>query len=76
MIKTIIPGTPKNPAINAVIGLIANEKLVFIPTKLRLAIIKFATYNITTPITPFIIIFIGHFRSFNTKNNTIIPTNP
>ena len=76
IIKTITPGIPKNPAIKAVIGLIANEKFVFIPIKLRLAIIKFAMYNITTPIIPFIISFNGHFNSFKTKNSTTIPANP
>lgn len=67
MINTITPGIPKNPAIKAVIGLIANAKLTFMPIKLRCAITKFVKYNITTPNIPFTSIFIGHFNNLLLK---------
>ena len=51
------PGTPKNPAIKAVIQLIPIEKPKYAPSKL-------VTYNNTIPITPFINILSGHFKNF------------
>lgn len=72
----IIPGTPKNPAISDVIGLMGNEKLKFNPIILRLAPIIFTIYNDINPIIPFNIIFIGHFSNFIIINSSIIPTKP
>lgn len=72
----IIPGIPKKPAINDVIGLIGSEKLKFNPIILRLAPIIFTTYNDINPNIPFNIIFIGHFSNFIIINSSIIPTRP
>ena len=66
IIKNIIPGIPKNPAIRAVIAFIGITNPINVP-------IKFVIYNNTMPTIPFIRILIGHFNNLITKYNKPSP---